>query len=412
MPLQANWLGRNDIERIADVRLRCFGVPADREKMVQRTLNDRFDDGDVLVLSLDGVDIATATSLRLSLNVRGTILPCQGVAWVGTVRTHRRRRVDGHGLATHVMMALRQMAVERGEPASMLAPFRVSFYEHFGYGIIERQATWTIPLAVMPDGDTSGFSESPHQPVSPADVGEALVASRRRQFLATHGDVDTTARSIQYWLGELKDVGYRLIDRDGSGTVHSQFTLGTEIMGGRTIAVVHRPWWESPAALRNLIAMLGTLKDQYSAARITLPADLPINWLLKERQLPHRPVEHAAATCTLTTRMQAAIIGPVRLCAALRTPTQVEGSVTLAVRSRDEAQTWRLQFAGGRVNAESAAGEADGELEDTVFAALAFGDLSAGDASAMGRLTVRNAAAMPLLEALSAGPKPYCHEYF
>ena len=55
MPLTATWLGRNDIERIADIRMRAFTTPAERDKMVQRTLNDRFDDGDVLMLTQDGV---------------------------------------------------------------------------------------------------------------------------------------------------------------------------------------------------------------------------------------------------------------------------------------------------------------------------------------------------------------------
>ena len=403
MPLTATWLGRNDIERIADMRMRAFTTPAERDKMVQRTLNDRFDDGDVLMLTQDGVDVATATSLSLKINIRGTILPCQGVAWVGTVRTHRRRRIDGHGLASTVLRALREKAIERGEAVSMLAPFRVSFYEHFGFSVVERQATWTIPLNILPEGETGGFAEFSGEP--------AALESRQRQFLATHGDVETNERSLEYWLNELKEVGFRFIDTDG-GSVRSQFTLGTEVSNGQTVAVVHRPWWDSPEALRDLLAMLGTLKDQYSAARITLPADLPLNWMLKEKQVPHRRVDHPAAMLQMNTRMQAAILDYDRFFRALQPPAKAYGAVTVTVHARDKTSTWLLDFANGTVALAPSTESPDAEIDDLAFTAMAFGELSAGDAMAVGGLRLRTPSALPLLDALSAGPKPYCHEYF
>ena len=440
------------------MRMRAFTTPAEREKMLQRTVNDRFDDGDVLMLTQDGVDVATATSLQLKINIRGTILPCQGVAWVGTVRTHRRRRVDGHGLASTVLRALRQKAIERGEAVSMLAPFRVSFYEHFGFSVVERQATWTIPLNILPEGETGGFAEfsplplragspggvgggvSGASPISARNVGdenlgtegrsmatgpsgplpppppaggggEEALASRQRQFLATHGDVETNERSLNYWLNELKDLGFRFIDTDGN-SIRSQFTLGTEVSNGQTMAVVHRPWWDSPAALRDLLAMLGTLKDQYSAARITLPADLPLNWLLKEKQVPHRRVDHPAATVQLNTRMQAAILDYDRFFNALRPPEKAYGAVTVAVHARDKTSIWLLDFANGTVARTSSTEAPDAEIDDLAFTAMLFGELSASDALAVGQLRLLTPSALPLLDALSAGPKPYCHEYF
>ena len=220
MSLKATWLGPKDLDRITDIRLRCYGGgPADRPKFLLKSQFDRSADGDVLILSDDTGDVATATSLSMTCNVRGTPLPCQGVAWVGTVRSHRRRRVDGRGLASRVMDALAEKAKERGQPVGMLAPFRVSFYESFGYGVMERQNTWTIPLAILPEDDTSGFGE-----YRDSDFA-AAVASRQRQFDATHGDVATPAHSLKCWLAILADVGFRMVDRQGD-RVTSQFTLG------------------------------------------------------------------------------------------------------------------------------------------------------------------------------------------
>ena len=51
-------------------------------------------------------------------------------------------------------------------------------------------------------------------------------------------------------------------------------------------------------------------------------------------------------------------------------------------------------------------------MDDIAFAALLFGDLSASDARATDQLDLWTPAALPLLDALSAGPRPFCHEYF
>src|SRR5258706_16389479 len=48
-------------------------------------------------------------------------------------------------------------AREREQVLSALMPFRASYYEHFGYGLVERRATWTIPLPIPPTGPTDRF---------------------------------------------------------------------------------------------------------------------------------------------------------------------------------------------------------------------------------------------------------------
>ncbi|MGC4031822.1 MAG: GNAT family N-acetyltransferase [Tepidisphaeraceae bacterium] len=402
MALKATWLGRESIERIADIRLRCYGnSPGERDAFIRKTEIDCSADGDVLVLADDTGDVATATSLSLTMNVRGTHLPCQGVAWVGTVRSHRRRRIDGHGLASTVMHALANKARERGQAVSMLAPFRVSFYESFGYGIAERQNEWTVPLRILPDGDAGQFAE-----YRDADFDSAL-ASRRRQFERTHGDIRTDAVRLDSWIKTLQPLGFRMIDRQGDRVV-SQFTLGTEIVDGRAIAVVHRPFYESIDALKRLLTMLGTLKDQYSAARVGLPADLPINWLLAERQVPHRRVDHPAARCRAITRMQVKIAETPEVIAALTPANGVSGLLTIDVAG----QAWRIEIADGHATATTSTHQADLACDAKVWAALVMGDLPVKTAADLGLLTAGTPAALPLLADLVAGPAPFCHEYF
>src|SRR5439155_1335951 len=105
--------------------------------------------GDFLLAEQDGYPVGTATSLSMSMWIRGGRVPCQGVGWVGTIKTHRRgSRGAGGGVASQVMHEVLHRAREREQVVSALGPFRGSFYEHFGYGNVERHCSWTVPLAV------------------------------------------------------------------------------------------------------------------------------------------------------------------------------------------------------------------------------------------------------------------------
>src|SRR4029079_11378161 len=99
------------------------------------------------------VDVGTATSLPMTMWVRGGPVTCQGAAFVGTVKTQRRRGGGDEGIGTAVMREVLRAARERGFVVSALMPFRGSWYEHFGYGIVERRADWTVPMSILPAGE-------------------------------------------------------------------------------------------------------------------------------------------------------------------------------------------------------------------------------------------------------------------
>ena len=65
--------------------------------------------GDYLLAERNGTGIGTATSLRLTMSVRGSPVSCQGVAHVGTIKTERRKG----GVATAVMRETLRMGRER-----------------------------------------------------------------------------------------------------------------------------------------------------------------------------------------------------------------------------------------------------------------------------------------------------------
>src|SRR5688500_12054115 len=137
MSLKLRWVNDDERDRVAETRMLCY-APARKELAgyVDRLRNDRRTKaGDWLLAERDGVAIGTATSIALTMWVRGGAVPCQGVAHVGTIKTHRRKGGNGGpSVATVVMNETIRAARERGFVLSALMPFRGSFYEHFGYG--------------------------------------------------------------------------------------------------------------------------------------------------------------------------------------------------------------------------------------------------------------------------------------
>src|SRR5262249_41634349 len=142
--------------RIAEARLFSYTTATKDRELYVKSLHEDKRPAEYLLAERDGRAVGTATSLAMSMWVRGARLPCQGVAWVGTIKTHRRRTDGEKGIASAIMQQMVQRAREQGCVVSALMPFRASFYEHFGYGVVERRNEWTIPLGILPKGDCQG----------------------------------------------------------------------------------------------------------------------------------------------------------------------------------------------------------------------------------------------------------------
>src|SRR5438477_5452367 len=119
MDLKLKWVGTEHRDRVAETRMLCY-APARRElkDYVQRLADDaRTGPGDWLLAERDdtGEAVGTATSIPMTLWVRGSPVPCQGVAHVGTIKTARRKAgAAGTGVATLVMNETLRIARERG----------------------------------------------------------------------------------------------------------------------------------------------------------------------------------------------------------------------------------------------------------------------------------------------------------
>ena len=420
MSLKLRWVGEDERDRVAETRMLCY-APARRELAgyVERIRDEpRSKPGDWLLAERDDVAVGTATSLAMTMWVRGGAVPCQGVAHVGTIKTHRRRAADGApGVATAVMRETLRAARERGFVVSALMPFRGSFYEKFGYGFVERRAEWTIPMAILPKGDSAGelrFYE-------PGDFPE-LVAFKQRLTERTHGDIERVAGKWRQDL-EYAQGGHVVVERAGSGDrggpVRSFLFFDQTHSGHADIVRVIEALYEDVPGLVRQLQFLGSLRDQYTNCSITLPADLRLNLLLGEAQMTHRNNRnHPTAECRPFTRMQVRVLDHEKLLSAMKLPAGDRagagaGKCVVAIREVEgDVKKLAVEIADGRAAATATHASADVEMPDRVWAMVAFGDLPATRAAELGLIAVTNRAPLAVLDAFAAGAAPFCREYF
>lgn len=410
MSTQLRWVGREAAEQIARVRFQCYGnamkdLPSFRA-LLDRDLRAR--DGDFLLLERDGVAVGTSTSLSMTLHARGGSVPCQGVAWVGTVKTERRKgKADVRGVASQVMLATLDRARERGQVVSALMPFRASYYEHFGYGVVERRSLWTIPLSLLP-ADRPPAARL----FDDADL-PAMAACRSRACRAGHFEIDAGEPGVRSWRSQFDDGMVYVVQPTPRDDINAWAWVQDEMREGLRYARVNQWHADGHEAFLQLLSLMASWKDQYSGILIQVPADWQFNRLLREPQVPHRPVDHPTATVETFTRMQVRILDHRRFLESLRVPSRWKGSLVVAIREREgQLSKLRVEVEAGQLSASPTDASADVELPDHTWAAMASGDLPADQAIRFGLIPPVADVKLDVLRALGDGPSPWCGDYF
>lgn len=407
MPLNVRWVSDDERDRVAETRVRCYAPGTkDLPRFQDLTRNDgRSKAGDFLIAEREGEAVGTTTSLSMTMWVRGAALPCQGVAWVGTVRTARRQ--SGAGVASQLMNETLKRGREREQVVSALMPFRASFYEHFGYGVVENRVQWNVPLSILPSGGCESakfFAESD---------ASAIADCRQRQVEQGQCDIETSAASWAYQR-RFGDSNFEIVDRaDGNGRVRGWMAIEDQVTDGKRMVLVDEITFDSIDALKSQLRFLGSLRDQFSAAIITLPTDVPLNLLLRETQVPHRIVEHATPATKLYSRMQVRVLDHVRFFEKLKLPARARGAVTVAIRETEgRVARLKIEMDAGRAVAKSSDGSPDVECRDIEWAMLACGAVPTTTLAKLGLITANKPAALEVLDELNVGPAPFCGEYF
>ncbi|QOV92060.1 GNAT family N-acetyltransferase [Humisphaera borealis] len=411
MPLTFRWVEDDERDRVAVTRMRAY-APASKDlpRFQERIRTDpRVKAGDFLLAELDGEPVGTSTSLSLTTWVRGGAAWCQGVAYVGTIRSHRRGgSADQPGIATRIMNETLRRARERNQSVSALMPFRNSFYERFGYGVVERRHDWVIPTPLLPAGDTDGLRH-----YRSTDL-EALAVCRQKQVCRGQCDIKRTKESWINLIGQFED-GHFFVDRpESNGPIRGYVYFETVVRpDGRWQLVVEELGYEDAPALLRILRMLGSLKDQYATCHMLLPVDLPLQRLLKESQVPHRIVPHAAAECRMQTRMMMRILDhKAFLESMVALPPDQRGRAVVAVHEVEgDTGKFLVDLADGRMTVTPSDQSPQFECNSATWASIACGETPASQAVRYG-LATGSTGAVGMLDALAVGPMPFTSEAF
>lgn len=409
MASEFRWVGPDELNRVAETRWMCYGhAGKDLPRLTEHIHTGAWSGiGDYLLAERGGAAVGTATSLPLTMWARGSPIPCQGVAWVGTVKTARRRAGGQTGVASLVMREVLRHAREREYVVSALMPFRVSFYEHFGFGVVERRAEWTLPLSAIEPGEGAGWKF-----VEAADRS-SLAEEWQRAVQNGQCDVERTARR---WSNrsQVEEEGMNFVLRpERSAAARASALITHENISGRNALRLQEWSADSAEDFRSLLAFLGSMRDQFSFAVLTTPINWQVNRLLREAQIPHRPVDHPTADVRHYTRLQLRILDHRKFLESLRLPDGIKGRVTVGIAECEgTVSRFSLEIESGRAKVSPAAGEADFQCRDKDWAAMATGDVAATQAVRMGMASSTNLQAAGLLDCLAAGVAPFCREYF
>jgi predicted acetyltransferase len=397
------WTGKESAEIVGRTRALCYAPGSGEIALYQQRLaNDaRVTADDLLLAERDGQAVGTATSYSMKMWVRGQAFPCQGVAYVGTIKTHRR----SSGIASQVMRETLRKAREREQVLSALLPFRASYYEHFGYGLVERRANWTIPLSILPTGPTDSFKF-----INGAD--DARQACWQRMVEAGQCNLERPPGFWAHWTAQEAD-GFVVADQAPGQPMRSWFDWEQQKQNGKDVLLVEHMAYDSIDSLRRGLNFFATLKDQYFAVTLSLPVDLQLNRLLKQSHVARRESNDDRAEVKMFSRLQVRVLDHARLIAGMRLPETARGSAVVAIaESEGTISTLRIEMSGGQGSASPTAAPPDLECTDRDWAAIVLGDLPATRAADLGLLKVHRPAAVTTLDAFAVGPAPFCSEYF
>jgi len=408
MPLKLRWVGESEFDRVVQTRLYCYASSWKDQDLFRTRINHdkRCKDGDFLLAERDGLDVGTLTTLSLKMWMRGACFPCQGVAWVGTVKSHRRGGSGGEkGIASQVMHEGIRLARERGEVISSLMPFRATFYEHFGYGFAEQRTEWHLPTTVCPTGNFDGLRFK-----QPGDETE-MAACRNRVASAGQCDIERSPEGWHHHFNLNSDWMF-VVDRpSNNGAVHGWLAMAVESRDGKSVLRIVDREHDSIEALKRQLHFLASLKDQHSTAIIHLPSEIPLHLILRETQLPHRLVEHSVASARPYTRMQIRVLDHRRLLESMQWPTHAKGKVSVSIKEAEGSVTPLLiDVCDGHATVSAGSG-ASVECSDVHWAEIVSGYAKASELAKLGLIRA-TAESLTILDSLAAGPAPFCMEYF
>ncbi|HEX2190031.1 MAG TPA: GNAT family N-acetyltransferase [Longimicrobiaceae bacterium] len=346
--------------------------------------------------------------------IGGAAFPTMGLAMVSISPAHRRR-----GMAGRLVRTAFRHSLERGDLASALYPFRVTFYERLGYGLAGEVHQYQLPPESLPDDPEERVRVS----LALDGADRAAVRSLYDRWVPTQsGQMERSPGAWKaLWESPLHAVAlYRGPEGEPEG--YATVRYRPDLPPAARFAEVEERAWLTPRAQRGIYAWLASLGDQHRQLVYRAHPDEGFGERVTEPRLP----PGGPPNWGIWFPAAALLVGPMfRLldvpgALALRTaPADAELTLTLDVTDDDlpeNAGRWRLRVEGGRMHAERApGGAAPGPtlaLPVRILSRIFVGAATPSQAVGTGQAALDDARALDMLDRAFRVPRPWTFERF
>jgi predicted acetyltransferase len=325
------------------------------------------------VAEIDGRLAGAYRAYRLTQHLAGAPLPVLGVAAVATAPTARRRGV-GRAICRHAL----RLGRERGEVASLLYPFRPSFYRALGWGLAGELHTFRFSPTALPL-----YAEAVHVRAGAPEDRDLIAACYARVAARSHGLI---ARDRPIWSYHLDRIGVYpyLYDAGGvRGYLLARFERGPAPEAG-TLAVLELIA-EDDEAYRALLGWIAAQRDQVREVSYDARPDERFDLRLSDPRPPsYRPARNL--WFPTARRIRGPMLRVLDVAGALEPRTRWgDGTIpalALALEIHDaelpeNRGPWRVLLEEGRAYVEPANGARGTDVALTTDAAT-FSEIYAG----------------------------------
>jgi predicted acetyltransferase len=355
--------------------------------------------------------VAACRLLRFEQWIGGERLPVMGLGAVAIAPTQRRR-----GLAGKLVVGGFRHALERGDLATALYPFRTSFYQKLGYGMTGEVLQYQVPPESIPD--------APERTRVRLVEGEADREAVRAVYDRwAPGQTGQMLRSPAAWevVWEGDRAGVLYLAEDGEPEGYAVFRYHSSVPRGGRAVEVEEIAWLTPGARHGLHAWLGSLGDQWQQVIYRAHPDERFAERLKELRHPAVEVPRWHFWFPAAVLLQGPMFRLLDVPGAWRRRRVAPGgALALALEVEDphlpeNRGPWRIRLERGAVEVEPAgSGTVDASVSVGIEALsrVYAGALSLSAAVEAGLARLDRPERLPELDNLLRLPRPWTFDRF
>jgi predicted acetyltransferase len=366
----------------------------------------------IWVVEEEGRLVAACQLLPLRQWIGGTLLPVMGLGTVTVAPTHRRR-----GLAGRLINSGMQEARRRGQLASALYPFRVSFYERLGYGRAGEAHQYRVPPEVIPD--------APERLRVEMAAGEEDAQAIRMVYQRfARSQAGLLERTDTAWRRILEaENGSAVLYRNEAGEAEGYAVVRyrTDLPAAQRHLEVHERAWLTSRARRGLYAWLGSLGDQWRLLVYRAHVNERFGDRIEEPRIPAGSEPGWNLWFPSAVLLRGPMFRILDLQGALESRTSFgRVSLTIGLEVEDEqlpdnAGHWRLRLEEGRpIVQRGVATDADVTMKVSIgtLSRIFIGSLTPSEAVNQSAIWIEGLEALSTLNAAFRLPRPWTFDGF